>query len=86
MASKRFRQGGAKHAAVEVGQGNIADAAAADIGMQHFHAAGGKFVGEDRALIAHPRGNLRGFGAGRRGHIHHALAGIRRVAIGKQGS
>ncbi len=49
--------------------------------MQHFDAAGGKFIGEDRALIIHPRGDLSGFGPGGCCNVHHA---VRRIAVGKQ--
>ena len=64
-----------------MGQGNIADAAAADIGMQDFNPAGGKLIGEDPARISHARGDLRGFGTRCSGDIHDPLW---HVAIGKQ--
>ncbi len=68
---KLFRQGGAEDACVKMGEGDIADAAAADIGVQHLDAARRKFVGEDGAAVAHARRYLRGFRAGRGRHIHH---------------
>ncbi|SAJ32463.1 Uncharacterised protein [Enterobacter cloacae] len=51
--------------------------------MQDFNPAGGKFVGEDRAAVVHPGGNLRGFRARRRRDIHNPL---RLVPVGKQRS
>ena len=78
---KAFRQRGAKHPTIEVGQGDVADAAAADIGMQDFNPTGGKLVGENPALISHARSNLCSFGTRGGGHIHDPL---RHVAIGKQ--
>ncbi len=47
-----FGQGRAKNPAVEVGQSDVADAAAADVGMQHLHPAGGEFIGENAARVA----------------------------------
>ncbi len=32
---------------------DVADAAAADVGMQHLHPAGGEFIGENAARVAH---------------------------------
>ena len=78
-----FRQGGAKHAAIEMGERHVADPAAADIRVQHLNAAGGELVGEDRALVVHPRGDLGGFGAGGGRHVHHPGG---HIAIGKQRS
>ena len=63
-------------------QGDILDTAAADVGMQDFHAAGGKFVGKNRPVITHPGGNLCCFRAGRGGNVHHAF---RCVAFCEQG-
>ena len=80
---KGFRQGGAKHAAIEMGERHVTDPAAADVRVQHLNAAGRKLIGEDCALVVHPRGDLGGFGAGGGRHIHHPGG---HIAIGKQRS
>ncbi len=60
MASKVSGKA-AKNPAVEVGQSDVADAAAADVSMQHLHPAGGEFIGENAARVAHSGCNLGGF-------------------------
>ncbi len=66
-----FRQRWPEDPRVKVRQRTVADAAAADISVQHFYPAGGEFVCQDNALIAHPRRNLGGFRTRCRCHIHH---------------
>ena len=78
---KAFGQRGAEDAPVEVGEGNVINAAAADIGVQHFHPAGRKFVGQDRSVVAHPGGYLCGLGTRRSGDVHHSLG---HFTIGEQ--
>ncbi len=80
---KDFRQRRAEYPTIEVGQGHVADPAAADVGMQYLHSAGGEFVGEDRPGVIHPRGNLGGFRPGGGGNVHYPL---RLVAVGEEGA
>lgn len=58
---RRFRARPRQNPAVEVGQSDVADAAAADVSMQHLHPAGGEFIGENAARVAHSGCNLGGF-------------------------
>ena len=77
-----FGQGRAKNPAVEVGQSDVADAAAADVSMQHLHPAGGEFIGENAARVAHSGCNLGGFRSRGGGNVHHPF-GL--PVIGEQG-
>ena len=70
---EHLRQRRAKHASIEMGQRGVADAAAAEVRMQHFYPAGGIFVSQNQALIFHQRRHLRGFGTGRGRYVHHPI-------------
>ena len=77
-----FGQCRAEHPAVEMGQGDVADAAAADVGMQHLHPAGGELIRQDAARIAHPGGDLGGFRPRSGSNVHDSF---RLRVIGEQG-
>ena len=64
---------GAEDATIEMGECGIGYPTAADIGMQHLDATGGKFIGQQHAAVIHSGGNLGGLGTRSGGNVHHAF-------------